>query len=96
MFANCSIQTVLVCDLRNFTSYTENHEIHEVVDNIEQIVESLYKILEINKGQYVNFTGDGLIFSYDYEKDAIRAALEVRDFVDEFNKKTHQEKKFWE
>lgn len=90
--ATCLNKTVLVCDLRNFTSYTENNHITNVVSTIETIIQSLYKILEKHNGDYVNFTGDGLIFSYLNEADSIFAALEIRQFIVEFNKKAHKEK----
>ena len=85
-------KTVLVCDLRNFTSYTENNDIEDVVDRIEDIITYVFNILSQRDGTYINFTGDGLIFSYDKEIDAIDSALSVRKFITEYNKKAHKKK----
>lgn len=85
--------TVIMADLRGFTSLSDNLSADVVVDMIDIYLEGMTKIISKYQGTIIEFIGDAVlaIFSEPYcteklEIAAIKAAIEMQNSMDEINK----------
>ncbi len=82
--------TVLFCDLRGFTAFTETSEPEEVMAVLREYHESLGELIFRYEGMLDRFVGDGIMVVFndpipcaDHTERAVRLALEMRERVDE-------------
>jgi len=82
--------TVLFCDLRGFTAFTETSEPEEVMAVLREYHESLGELIFRYEGMLDRFLGDGIMVVFndpipcaDHTERAVRLALEMRERVDE-------------
>ena len=82
--------TVLFCDLRNFTAFTEASEPEEVMTVLREYHENVGELIFKYEGTLERFLGDGIMIVFndpipcaDHTERAVRLALEMRDKVEE-------------
>ncbi|MDD3050774.1 MAG: adenylate/guanylate cyclase domain-containing protein [Candidatus Cloacimonetes bacterium] len=92
--------TVLFSDIRNFTTYTESHRAKETVAILKEYFTEMVNIVKQNRGIVDKFVGDELMTLFGvpvhYENHAYlacKAALEMREKLDELNKKWDSDRK---
>ena len=85
--------TVVFCDLRGFTSFTESSEPEEVMAVLHEYHESLGQLIFRYEGTLERFLGDGIMIIFndpipcaDHSERAVRLALDMRDSVDALSK----------
>ena len=85
--------TVVFCDLRGFTSFTESSEPEEVMAVLHEYHESLGQLIFRYEGTLERFLGDGIMIIFndpipcaDHAERAVRLALDMRDSVDALSK----------
>jgi class 3 adenylate cyclase/CheY-like chemotaxis protein len=85
--------TVVFCDLRGFTAFTESSEPEEVMAVLRQYHESLGGLIFHYEGTLERFLGDGIMIIFndpipcaDHTERAVRLALDMRESVDELAK----------
>jgi adenylate cyclase len=85
--------TVVFCDLRGFTSFTESSEPEEVMAVLREYHESLGDLIFRYEGTLERFLGDGIMIIFndpipcaDHTERAVRLALEMRESVDRLAK----------
>jgi adenylate cyclase len=92
--------TVVFCDLRGFTSFTESSEPEEVMAVLREYHESLGTLIFRYEGTLERFLGDGIMIIFndpipcaDHTERAVRLALDMRESVDglakEWRRKGH-------
>ncbi len=76
--------TVLFCDIRDFTSFSERHSAHEVVRLINAFFAIAVPAIEVEGGIVNQYIGDALMVFFgapqpqaDHAARAVRAALEI-------------------
>jgi class 3 adenylate cyclase/CheY-like chemotaxis protein len=81
--------TVLFCDLRGFTAFTEASEPEEVMGVLREYHESLGELIFQYEGTLERFLGDGIMIVFndpipcdDHTERAVRLALDMRAKVD--------------
>jgi adenylate cyclase len=82
--------TVVFCDLRGFTAFTESSEPEEVLAVLHEYHEHLGKLIFQYEGTLDRFAGDGIMIVFndpipvaDHTERAVRLALEMHDQVDQ-------------
>ena len=82
--------TVLFCDLRGFTNFTETSEPEEVMEVLRDYHENLGELIFRYEGTLERFLGDGIMIVFndpipcvDHTERAIRLALDMRERVNE-------------
>ncbi len=82
--------TVLFCDLRGFTNFTETSEPEEVMAVLRDYHENLGELIFRYEGTLERFLGDGIMIVFndpipcvDHTERAIRLALDMRERVNE-------------
>ena len=85
--------TVLFCDLRGFTTFTDITEPEEVMAVLRDYHESLGELIFRYEGTLERFLGDGIMILFndpipceDHTGRAVRLALDMRERVDELAK----------
>ncbi len=85
--------TVLFCDLRGFTAFTEASEPEEVMSVLREYHESLGELIFRYEGTLERFLGDGIMIVFndpipcaDHTERAVRLAIDMRDKVAELAK----------
>jgi len=80
--------TVVFCDLRGFTAFTERSEPEEVMAVLRDYHESLGKLIFRYEGTLDRFAGDGIMIVFndpipcaDHTERAVQLALDMRDQV---------------
>ena len=92
--------TVVFCDLRGFTSFTESSEPEEVMAVLGAYHESLGTLIFRYEGTLERFLGDGIMIVFndpipcaDHTERAVRLSLDMRESVDglakEWRRKGH-------
>ena len=92
--------TVVFCDLRGFTAFTDSSEPEEVMEVLRQYHESLGELIFRYEGTLERFLGDGIMIIFndplpcpEHTKRAVGMALEMREQVDrlatEWRRKGH-------
>lgn len=86
--------TVMFCDIRNFTAYSEHKAPEEVVSRLNEYLTAMTHVVFRHGGTLDKYMGDGLmaifgapVFYPDHAERAIKAALEIQHAVEELNKK---------
>ena len=81
--------TVVMCDLRGFTSFTEITEPEEVMSVLGDYQEHLGELIFQYEGTLERFAGDGILIIFndpiqcaDHTERSVRLALDMRDAVD--------------
>ena len=81
--------TVVFCDLRGFTAFTEASEPEEVTGVLREYHESLGELIFRYEGTLERFLGDGIMIVFndpipcpDHTERAVRLALDMREKVD--------------
>ncbi|MEA2840530.1 MAG: adenylate cyclase [Methylobacteriaceae bacterium] len=82
--------SVLFCDLRGFTSFTETNEPEEVMGVISEYIREMCALIDRYEGTIQGFAGDGIIALFndpvpcaDHAERAVRLAADMRDKVAE-------------
>jgi len=90
--------TVLFADIRNFTSFAEQHTPEQVVDILNEYFEVMVERLFAHQGTLDKFLGDGLLALFgaplvqvDHPQRAVQAALEMQDAVVALNHRRQQQ-----
>jgi class 3 adenylate cyclase/CheY-like chemotaxis protein len=85
--------TVLFCDLRGFTAFTEASEPEEVMGVLREYHENLGELIFRYEGTLERFLGDGIMIVFndpipcdDHTERAVRLALDMRERVNELAK----------
>jgi adenylate cyclase len=80
--------TVVFCDLRGFTAFTEASEPEEVMNVLREYHEALGELIFRYEGTLDRFAGDGVMVLFnapiplpDHAKRAVKMAVEMRDNV---------------
>ncbi len=86
--------TVLFCDLRGFTTFTETSDPEEVMSILREYHECVGKLIFQYEGTLERFLGDGIMVVFndpipcaDHCQRAVRLALDMRDCVGTLAKK---------
>ena len=81
--------TVVFCDLRGFTAFTEASEPEEVMAVLREYHENLGELIFQYEGTLERFAGDGIMIVFndpipcaDHTERAVQLALDMRDQVD--------------
>jgi len=84
--------TVMFADLRNFTSFVENNRSEEVIAGMRAYFTAMHRAIRRHRGLVLQFVGDeietvfGVPVHFEEHADAaIRAALEMREALEELN-----------
>jgi PAS domain S-box-containing protein len=84
--------TVLVSDLRGFTSITKSMEPSQIVQIINRYLEKMIDIIMLHEGTIDEFTGDGILVFFgaprsitDHSRRALVCAIEMQESMQEFN-----------
>ncbi|MDQ1238032.1 MAG: Adenylate/guanylate cyclase protein [Thermodesulfobacteriota bacterium] len=84
--------TILVADIRGFTSLTESLEPHKVLAIVNRFLETMTDIIVKHSGTIDEFTGDGILvffgapkFMEDHCLRAVACALEMQCAMDRLN-----------
>ncbi|MCG8568522.1 MAG: HAMP domain-containing protein [Spirochaetes bacterium] len=81
--------TVLFSDIRGFTAFSDNSEPHEVIQNLNDILQSQTHIVEKFNGDIDKFVGDEIMAVFDNPQDAVRCGYHLIKAVYEVNKKNN-------
>lgn len=80
--------TVVFCDLRGFTAFTESNEPEEVMDVLREYHTALGELIFRYEGTLDRYAGDGVMVLFnapiplpDHTKRAVKMAVEMRDAV---------------
>ena len=80
--------TVVFCDLRGFTSFTETSEPEEVMSVLKEYHVCLGELITKHEGTLERFVGDGLLVVFndpmpvpDHSVRAVRMAIEMRECI---------------
>jgi adenylate cyclase len=84
--------TVVFCDLRGFTAFTETSEPEEVMGVLHDYHEGLGELIFRHEGTLDRFAGDGIMIVFndpiayaDHTERAVRLALDMRDQVEKLS-----------
>jgi len=85
--------TIMFCDIRGFTAYSENKAPEHVVDRLNQYLTAMTHAVFRHWGTLDKYLGDGLMaffgapFNYpDHVERAIRTAIDMQKDVEELNR----------
>jgi len=88
--------TVLFCDIRGFTSLSENRAPEYVIDLLNEYMQGIVKIIREHNGVVNKFVGDAALAFFgilpetrpsgEGARHGIAAALAMLDYLDEFNR----------
>jgi class 3 adenylate cyclase/HAMP domain-containing protein len=86
--------TVVFCDLRGFTAFTESNEPEEVMNVLREYHAALGELIFHYEGTLDRYAGDGVMVLFnapiplpDHAKRAVRMAVEMRDAVGKLTQK---------
>jgi adenylate cyclase len=92
--------TVLYCDIISFTPYTESHSPKETVDILREYLTEMVEVITHNRGTLDKFVGDEIVALFgapvsleDHAYWGCKAALEMRQRINELKEKWKAEKK---
>jgi adenylate cyclase len=89
--------TVVFCDLRGFTAFTDSSEPEEVTAVLREYHENLGQLIFRHEGMLDRFIGDGIMIVFndpipceDHTERAVRLSIDMRDKVDTLAKQWHR------
>ncbi len=89
--------TVLFADIRNFTTFAEQHTPEQVVEVLNEYLEVMVQVLFEYQGTLDKFLGDGLLALFgtplpqpDHQQRAVQAALDIQRAAAALNARRHQ------
>jgi len=92
--------TVLYCDIISFTPYTESHSPKETVEILREYLTEMVEVITHNRGTLDKFVGDEIVALFgapvsleDHAYWGCKAALEMRQRINELKEKWEAEKK---
>lgn len=92
--------TILFSDIRSFTSYSERHEAHEVVNNLSEYLTEMVDVILRHNGTLDKFVGDEIMAVYgapyyfpEHAEKACRTAIEMVKQLREIQKRWSAAKK---
>ncbi|MDA8213384.1 MAG: adenylate/guanylate cyclase domain-containing protein [Clostridia bacterium] len=84
--------TVMFCDIRGFTAYSENKDPEEVVNRLNEYLTALTQVIFHYGGTLDKYLGDGLmaifgapVYYPDHVQRAIQVAVEIQEEIDKLN-----------
>jgi adenylate cyclase len=84
--------TVMFCDIRGFTAYSENKDPEVVVNRLNEYLTALTQVIFRHGGTLDKYLGDGLmalfgapVFYPDHVQRAIQVAIEMLEEVEKLN-----------
>ncbi|WP_051273391.1 CHASE2 domain-containing protein [Desulfotruncus alcoholivorax] len=84
--------TIIFCDIRGFTAYSENKAPEQVVSRLNEYLTAMTEIIFRNGGTLDKYLGDGLmaffgapVYYPDHIERAIRTAVEIQDAIGKLN-----------
>ena len=90
--------TVVVCDLRAFTSFAEDAEPEEVIDALRLYHQEMGGIITSHQGTLEDYSGDGMMIFLndppavpDHTVEAVRMAVEMRRKFDDLSADWHRQ-----
>lgn len=90
---NRQVLTVLFCDIRDFTEYSENKDPEQVVYRLNQYLSVMSKVIFRFGGTLDKYLGDGLmavfgapVYYPDHVQRAVQAAVEIKKEVESLNR----------
>jgi len=88
------VVTIMFCDIRGFTSYSEGKDPEEVVSRLNEYLTAMTNVIFQNGGTLDKYLGDGLmaifgapVYYPDHIQRAIRTAVEIQHEINELNRK---------
>jgi class 3 adenylate cyclase len=93
--ASLEKKIIFFCDIRRFTSISENLSPSEVVDLLNHYFRTFNEIIILNGGVIDKLIGDCIMAYFDrgQELNAVRTALQIQDELKKFNKNRNSIKK---
>lgn len=92
------VVTVLFCDLKNYTSISEQLSPLQMVAMINQYLGVMNDIIDQQDGCVIEFLGDGILAVFgaphtvpDHAEHAVRCAMKMRDALAELNQQWEEE-----
>ncbi|ABO51592.1 putative Chase2 sensor protein [Desulforamulus reducens MI-1] len=86
--------TIMFCDIRGFTAYSEGKPPEEVVNRLNEYLTAITRVVFNHGGMLDKYLGDGLmaifgapIFYEDHIERAILAAVEIQEAIEMLNQK---------
>ncbi len=84
--------TIMFCDIRGFTAYSENKPPEEVVSRLNEYLTAMTEIILRHGGTLDKYLGDGLmaffgapVYFYDHIQRAVQTAVEMQEAIDKLN-----------
>lgn len=88
------VVTIMFCDIRGFTAYSENKDPEEVVSRLNEYLTAMTNIIFRNGGTLDKYLGDGLmaifgapVYYPDHIQRAVQTAVEIQHEINELNRK---------
>ena len=85
--------TIMFCDIRGFTAYSENKPPEEVVSRLNEYLTAMTKIILRHGGTLDKYLGDGLmaffgapVYYPDHINRAVQTAIEIQKAIDKLNR----------
>lgn len=99
------IVTILFCDLRGYTTISEQLSPVQVVELLNNYLAAMNAIIDEQRGCIIEFLGDAIlavfgapIYIHDHSERALRCALAMRERLQQLNKEwdtSEQAQRFW-
>jgi len=78
-------QGILFCDIRDFTNLTENLEPRRIIELLNPYFTEMTAQIRLHNGEVDKLIGDGIMAIFETADDAVKAALCMREQVEESN-----------
>lgn len=88
------VVTIMFCDIRGFTAYSENKDPQDVIKRLNEYLSAMTDSIFHHGGTLDKYLGDGLmaffgapVYYEDHIERAIRTAIEIQEKVEKLNQK---------